>query len=1025
MNDCSVSVIRLRPLETKDADRMLEWMRNPNAIRFLQIGGEQTSLEDVISFIIHSSDKEENVHRAVVNSDDKYLGTISLKNISIERRDAEYAIAMHPDSWGTGAAREASQRIVNYGFDKLKLNRIYLYVLEENLRANSFYRKIGFHHYATTEVRVNGELKKLNWYEIKKNQQYILSPETKVVFYSAIKVSFGGGRTLFLDLAKYLSDEMGYDTYYIVPVSGTIEHSYMQQGGKNLHIMNESEMDFKTLEGAVFFTAVNHLSYLLSRIEMLKQARILLYFGHPDILTWYRNQFPVTGFDDKAFLDLLWKTNSASFQDQSNLIVANSLSPHAFLPDYVPTVVHKSEVDKSTIHRIRKTGVIRILWMGRLDSDKIYSLINCLDSVLLADLEEIVEFHIIGDGNARNRIPINKYAPKIRMVFTSFLYGEMRDRYILENADLVMSMGICAMDCALLGVPTVIPIVSPTPFIDNKYVYIQDAPNYSVGWRKSDINELGCETYSIKEVIQRVCFDDSEYAKVGEEGRIACERIFSVDNAGKLLLHALSNTDLSVKQCMELPCIKRQMQLYQAYSRLRHGRTYDQYLTLLSWIRSNKNEKGLRKLLIVPRAIRRIISARVQKRKKAKQKITKLERIQKEYPDKLRKIQTICKETGIIKVAFLNLYNGVFPFQALFEKMLNDPFFDPWIIVVPNMSRTPEYRKENYFLTFDSLYEKYNTRVLHGLDWDKGVFTELGDTYQVVCFNNPYEDQVHYYHSANYCLKKNILMIYANYGFAALNFWSEVIHTDFFNQMWKVCVETESNMQYLRENEPIRGENGYLTGYMKMDSMVNYHPSEKTRKKVLICPHHTVWGWETLNISNFLQYAELFLRLPKLFSEIDFVFRPHPLLFDNLVTHNVWTQEEVNSYIDRLKQIPNLSLDRSGDYFQVFVDSDAMIHDCGSFIGEYLYTEKPCCYMMQSEEKTRATLLPTGISCIEQYYHAFNESDIIDFIQNVVISGKDPMRAQRERFSREVLKQYYPYSADRIASLLKKEILQL
>ena len=38
----------------------------------------------------------------------------------------------------------------------------------------------------------------------------------------------------------------------------------------------------------------------------------------------------------------------------------------------------------------------------------------------------------------------------------------------------------------MLGVPTVIPVVSDQPFSGDRYVYIFDAPAYSLGWNQED-----------------------------------------------------------------------------------------------------------------------------------------------------------------------------------------------------------------------------------------------------------------------------------------------------------------------------------------------------------------------------------------------------------------------------------------------------------------------------------------------------------------------------------------------------------
>ena len=159
-----------------------------------------------------------------------------------------------------------------------------------------------------------------------------------------------------------------------------------------------------------------------------------------------------------------------------------------------------------------------------------------------------------------------------------------------------------------------------------------------------------------------------------------------------------------------------------------------------------------------------------------------------------------------------------------------------------------------------------------------------------------------------------------------------------------------------------------------------------------------------------------------MFPEVDFIFRPHPLLFANLKAHNIWKDSEIEEYMRRLLSNKNMVYDKEGDYMQQFADSDAMIHDCGSFIGEYLYTEKPCCYMMKSFNDTMNSLLPLGQECMQHYYHAFNSDDIINFIKNVVLGGNDVKRSDRINFVEKELKVNYPNAAKFVCDIIKKEI---
>jgi CDP-glycerol glycerophosphotransferase (TagB/SpsB family) len=98
--------------------------------------------------------------------------------------------------------------------------------------------------------------------------------------------------------------------------------------------------------------------------------------------------------------------------------------------------------------------------------------------------------------------------------------------------------------------------------------------------------------------------------------------------------------------------------------------------------------------------------------------------------------------------------------------------------------------------------------------------------------------------------------------------------------------------------------------------------------------------------------------------------------------------------------MPNCNLN-DDDYMDLFLTSDGMIHDCGSFLIEYLYVNKPVMRMLNEipvEEQYNAFTL----KCLEHYYLARKEQDIEKFIQNV-INGVDPLKEQRTKFVNEVL----------------------
>ena len=75
----------------------------------------------------------------------------------------------------------------------------------------------------------------------------------------------------------------------------------------------------------------------------------------------------------------------------------------------------------------------------------------------------------------------------------------------------------------------------------------------------------------------------------------------------------------------------------------------------------------------------------------------------------------------------------------------------------------------------------------------------------------------------------------------------------------------------------------------------------------------------------------------------------------------------------------------------------------GSFIVEYLYTGKPVAYVY-SKTRNPPDIGPIGDAALEAHYPMHSETDIRRFLDNVVLSGHDPMREKRIRVAQKYLK---------------------
>lgn len=146
---------------------MLEWMHAKNVVKVLAQNFENKTIEDCRQFI-ENANKEEStcLHRAICNEEDEYLGTVSLKHINMRDRNAEYAISMREKAMGTGASLYGTKELLKYAFQELHLEKVYLNVITENVRAKKFYAKVGFQYEGTAKkhILIQGKLCDLEWY---------------------------------------------------------------------------------------------------------------------------------------------------------------------------------------------------------------------------------------------------------------------------------------------------------------------------------------------------------------------------------------------------------------------------------------------------------------------------------------------------------------------------------------------------------------------------------------------------------------------------------------------------------------------------------------------------------------------------------------------------------------------------------------------------------------------------------------------------------------------------------------------
>jgi RimJ/RimL family protein N-acetyltransferase len=122
----------------------VNWINDSEVNRYLETRGGYT-LELLKTYVDEQYEKEIYFWAIHLKDSKKHIGNIKIDPIDSKTNSGEYGILMGDKmNWGKGYAKEASLTIINFCFENIKLDKITLGVIEDNINAVSLYKKIGF-----------------------------------------------------------------------------------------------------------------------------------------------------------------------------------------------------------------------------------------------------------------------------------------------------------------------------------------------------------------------------------------------------------------------------------------------------------------------------------------------------------------------------------------------------------------------------------------------------------------------------------------------------------------------------------------------------------------------------------------------------------------------------------------------------------------------------------------------------------------------------------------------------------------
>lgn len=189
----------------------------------------------------------------------------------------------------------------------------------------------------------------------------------------------------------------------------------------------------------------------------------------------------------------------------------------------------------------------------------------------------------------------------------------------------------------------------------------------------------------------------------------------------------------------------------------------------------------------------------------------------------------------------------------------------------------------------------------------------------------------------------------------------------------------------------------------------------KNSKRVIWAPHHSI-DWVDRRYSNFLEMHGYMISAAKTYKdEINFVFKPHPMLRQALYRSD-WGVQKTDDYYDLWNSMDNTKVEE-GAYEDLFFYSDALIHDSGSFIAEYSYLNKMHVFVLSSNDIIDS-FNQFGQLCLKNAINTKSNEDIECFLKELVSETDFRMEHASQDFVHELRN-----SSRQACELITKDIL--
>lgn len=354
------------------------------------------------------------------------------------------------------------------------------------------------------------------------------------------------------------------------------------------------------------------------------------------------------------------------------------------------------------------------------------------------------------------------------------------------------------------------------------------------------------------------------------------------------------------------------------------------------------------------------------------------------------------RKAGPIRVVFLAQYLQAWnKIDPVYQAMLDSPSFEPYIVCVPLNIKA--HRLQGATSGGNEIYDYYCSHgyeAINSLDADGRWFDIQKLNPDYVFHSRPYNSFMPKQYTSG-TIAKYAQVCSIMYGASWTDNFADVAYNDNYFRYVSLYFAEDAWSAGTFEKRFKKGvsrglQKSVTVGMPVLENIVSLESRSTGAWDNLRDGVRVMWTprWSTdeeIGGSHFLEYKDWFFSYAERHPEMSFVFRPHPLMFDNFIATGQMSREEVDTFKKRCKDLENTYLDEQMEYLDTLYSSDMLVMDNSSIVLEAFFFGKPIIYCPHEG----ANVIPDYEPMAGTFYEAYSSDEVGRCIEHAVCESAD------------------------------------